>query len=193
MPPGPAYNFLCVLSSAADIIAHAARIRASQTANVTRFTGNSIASTKRKRRKTDLDAAADIEKPLGNGAGLSSTSIEPLKEKINQKNVELRSTEFTDFTPTAPAILSERFPVKETPGLPELQVHKYVPEAGTRLSEPGSLERSTKHVFSPSDPFPLESIELDTQEVSGHPMSLHESSSDKLYSIIHESGIPTKI
>ncbi|KAK0480292.1 ABC1-domain-containing protein [Armillaria novae-zelandiae] len=32
MPPGPAYNWLCVLASAADILGHAARIRASQVA-----------------------------------------------------------------------------------------------------------------------------------------------------------------
>ncbi|KAK0495330.1 ABC1-domain-containing protein [Armillaria luteobubalina] len=32
MPPGPAYNWLCVLSSAADILGHAARVRASQIA-----------------------------------------------------------------------------------------------------------------------------------------------------------------
>ena len=32
MPPGPAYNWLCVLSSAAGILGHAARIRASQIA-----------------------------------------------------------------------------------------------------------------------------------------------------------------
>ncbi|KAK0235722.1 ABC1-domain-containing protein [Armillaria nabsnona] len=32
MPPGPAYNWLCVFSSAADILGHAARIRASQIA-----------------------------------------------------------------------------------------------------------------------------------------------------------------
>ena len=30
MPPGPAYNWLCVLAGAADIVGNAARIRASQ-------------------------------------------------------------------------------------------------------------------------------------------------------------------
>lgn len=30
MPPGPAFNWLCVLSSAADILGHAARIRVAQ-------------------------------------------------------------------------------------------------------------------------------------------------------------------
>jgi hypothetical protein len=32
MPPGPVYNWLCVVCSAADILSHAARIRASQLA-----------------------------------------------------------------------------------------------------------------------------------------------------------------
>jgi aarF domain-containing kinase len=49
MPPGPAYNFLCVLSSFADILTHAARIRAAQTT----LSVPTIVSAKGKQRKID--------------------------------------------------------------------------------------------------------------------------------------------
>lgn len=49
MPPGPAYNWLCVLHSTAEIISHAARYKAAQVAP------NALASyaNPRKRRRTD--------------------------------------------------------------------------------------------------------------------------------------------
>jgi hypothetical protein len=49
MPPGPAYNWLCVLHSTVEIISHAARYKATQVAP------NALASyaNPRKRRRTD--------------------------------------------------------------------------------------------------------------------------------------------
>jgi aarF domain-containing kinase len=49
MPPGPAYNFLCVISSLANIFTHAARIRTAQTA----VSVPTIVFAKRKQRKID--------------------------------------------------------------------------------------------------------------------------------------------
>jgi len=48
MPPGPAYNWLCVLYSASEILGHAARYRASQVAPRATALADS-----RKRRRTE--------------------------------------------------------------------------------------------------------------------------------------------
>lgn len=56
MPPGPAFNFLCILSSVADILTHAARIRAAQAA--TRTPGSLITSTERKQPRA---ATVDVK------------------------------------------------------------------------------------------------------------------------------------
>lgn len=49
MPPGPLYNWLCVLHSASEILAHAAAIRASQLAEVNAAVSSQIRRTSRER------------------------------------------------------------------------------------------------------------------------------------------------
>ena len=57
MPPGPAYNWLCVLHSISEILSHAARYRATQIAP--RF--NSSPLNSRKRRRTEELETVDIQ------------------------------------------------------------------------------------------------------------------------------------
>ena len=75
MPPGPAYNWLCVLHSAAEILSHAARHRAAQI--VPRSTFTPINS--RKRRRTEetagVDHARGTEKSSENEPILYASSI----------------------------------------------------------------------------------------------------------------------
>ncbi|KAJ3494610.1 hypothetical protein NLJ89_g10775 [Agrocybe chaxingu] len=52
MPPGPAYNWFCVLNSAAEILSHAARHRAAQLTPAAALAANA-SPRKRKRRRTE--------------------------------------------------------------------------------------------------------------------------------------------
>jgi len=55
MPPGPAYNWLCVLYSTAEILSHAARHRAAQV--VPRSTSAPLTSRKRRRTGETAESA----------------------------------------------------------------------------------------------------------------------------------------
>lgn len=57
MPPGPAYNWFCVLYSAAEILSHAARYRAAQVSS-----RNAAAySNPRKRRRTEEPTEVPVD------------------------------------------------------------------------------------------------------------------------------------
>ena len=87
MPPGPAYNWLCVIHGAVDILSHAARHRANQ------VTPHAVASyaNPRKRRRTDTEldneAAEAIHRyhePLGvDGKSVQVVSEKPLIEMMD--------------------------------------------------------------------------------------------------------------
>lgn len=78
MPPGPAYNWLCVLSSAADILSHAARIRASQIAGQ-----RSVLAVRTKNRDAPAPAPEEnkikieenVLRPLQGGRLVSLTTL----------------------------------------------------------------------------------------------------------------------
>ena len=59
MPPGPAYNWLCVVHSVAEILAHAARYRAAQLSPSSLSTAH--ASVTRKKRPVDELKASERE------------------------------------------------------------------------------------------------------------------------------------
>ena len=64
MPPGPAYNWLCVLHSTAEILSHAARYRASQI--VPRSTTSSPLNSRKRRRTEDSETVDNIILPVVN-------------------------------------------------------------------------------------------------------------------------------
>ena len=78
MPPGPVYNWLCVLHSTAEILSHAARHRATQIVPRSTSPLNS-----RKRRRTEetvdilvrVDHARSAEKSSGHEPFVNSSSI----------------------------------------------------------------------------------------------------------------------
>jgi hypothetical protein len=73
MPPGPVYNWLCVLHSAASILSHVARIRAEQA--VARSASSTI-SRKRKRSEVELTPEGQNEdKPRVRTGMHSSDSV----------------------------------------------------------------------------------------------------------------------
>lgn len=118
-PPGPAYNLLCVLTSAADILSHAARIRAAQVTAASR--GTALNSSPRKRHRTDVNVLELVE----NERILPSASVDPgLKENIIRKDLELRNSYFN------PTSVSANTPPHAIPltlsQIPEeVQVHTY--------------------------------------------------------------------
>lgn len=59
MPPGPAYNWLCVLHSISEILSHAARYRATQIAP--RFTSSPLNSRKRRRTEETVDIQVGVD------------------------------------------------------------------------------------------------------------------------------------
>ncbi|KAJ6501813.1 ABC1-domain-containing protein [Mycena vulgaris] len=72
MPPGPAFNWLCVASSACDILVHVARIRASQIASEGAL-ANTARSVAKNRYKAAPDASSTRERrehyPVTSGKG----------------------------------------------------------------------------------------------------------------------------
>ena len=79
MPPGPAYNWLCVLHSTAEILSHAARHRAAQI--VPRSTSSPLNSRKRRRTEETVDVLVSIdharsaEKSSGHEPTVNASSI----------------------------------------------------------------------------------------------------------------------
>ena len=59
MPPGPAYNWLCVLHSTAEILSHVARYRATQIAP--RSTSSPLNSRKRRRTEETVDIQVSVD------------------------------------------------------------------------------------------------------------------------------------
>jgi hypothetical protein len=124
MPPGPAYNFLCVLSSAADILAHAARIRAAQAA----VSGATTTSAKQKRRKIDPE-----EIPNDEAAPPSSLMNLSTRETATWRDVGPPSMNFS-------GILSVDIHSDLRPRTPQL------PAASSRTYEPASLQSIPEYV-----------------------------------------------
>ena len=84
MPPGPAYNWLCVVHSVAEILAHAARYRAAQLSPSSLSTAH--ASVTRKKRPGDELKASEKEKIKPVDAflseGLGSTTSRELQGNV---------------------------------------------------------------------------------------------------------------
>ena len=100
MPPGPAYNWLCVLHSTAEILSHAARYRASQI--VPRSTSSSSPLNSRKRRRTeDSETVDNIILPVVNvdharSAEEKSSGREPVVNASSiTQNVDIQVCEIT--------------------------------------------------------------------------------------------------
>ncbi|KAG7450996.1 ABC1-domain-containing protein [Guyanagaster necrorhizus] len=114
MPPGPAYNWLCVLSSAADILGHAARIRASQIAGqrsvlVSRMNNRDAPALEENKIKTEENVRPVVTEPFV----LTRVSILPREFSAEVKSVEetqeIREDSVVDSIPyeTAPPTQAE--------------------------------------------------------------------------------------
>ena len=86
MPPGPAYNWLCVLNSTAEILSHAARHRATQI--VPRSTSSPLNSRKRRRTEETVDSdilvSQDHARSTEKGSGLEPTvNTSPVAQNVD--------------------------------------------------------------------------------------------------------------
>ena len=85
MPPGPAYNWLCVAHSLYDILGHAAHIRAAQLARAGRAVGAGADQLSRKRKRDEHSPASApnfserLEKPV-----TSTTPDEPRPKPVER-------------------------------------------------------------------------------------------------------------
>jgi aarF domain-containing kinase len=143
MSPGPAYNFLCVLSSVADILTHAARIRAAQAA----VSGTTIPSVTRKRRKLDPQVS------VGKLAGTETASVDPaVKEEAIQRDVDLRKSNFGSYTATSVRSLLQTSELPDERVLGYERSERLIPESQPRE---GSLETTNftcSKAFEPEVP-----------------------------------------
>ncbi|KAF8958587.1 ABC1 family-domain-containing protein [Flammula alnicola] len=83
MPPGPAYNWFCVLYSAAEILSHAARYRATQ------LTPKAVASyaSPRKRKRTDAPFGSSVEGVIED----ATTTRQTLQDAVEDKKSSVTS------------------------------------------------------------------------------------------------------
>ncbi|KAF9476631.1 ABC1-domain-containing protein [Pholiota conissans] len=82
MPPGPAYNWLCVLNSTAEILSHAARYKAAQVAP------SSLASyaNPRKRRRTDGPVDVQEHESASTASKGGRRVVKPAADFLDYKN-----------------------------------------------------------------------------------------------------------
>ncbi|KAH9476782.1 Protein ABC1-like protein, mitochondrial [Psilocybe cubensis] len=123
MPPGPAYNWLCVLASTAEILSNAARYRAAQVAP--NYLATSYANPRKRRRTEDTEWQQTVEH-VNDGPQSSSGSALASQYAAREALVE-------DIRPTvAAAPVVERIIVEEIQ-IPEADVRKL-----SEQSEPAS-------------------------------------------------------
>jgi len=102
MPPGPVYNWLCVLHSAAEILGHAARYRAAQFP--LQHTDSFVAP--RKRKKTEENATEEAPLQTSDIAGFAG-------EITGRRVVQKRETPSEPVRPVAqPVIQNDVRPVQ---------------------------------------------------------------------------------
>jgi len=83
MPPGPAYNWFCVLYSAGEILSHAARYRAAQV-----IPRNPVAYTNsRKRRRTEEPVEIPIDVVVKDVPTKSPNDNAPLQASESSSNI----------------------------------------------------------------------------------------------------------
>lgn len=157
MPPGPLYNWLCVLHSASEILAHAAAIRASQLAEVNAAVSSQIRRTSRER------------------IGKQSVTVE--QELTNRrKNAESAAEDQRLTTDVSRDVgVTKKVYAERNNGGPEVS---FMDEALIRGSPPSKLERRptlptsdtvpnlhTDTAIAPSASTPFNSVSLDAPTV----------------------------
>ncbi|KII90204.1 hypothetical protein PLICRDRAFT_583541 [Plicaturopsis crispa FD-325 SS-3] len=164
MPPGPTYNFLCALCSAADILSHAVQIRAAQATRTT--SAASALSRKRKQRDTGLNAgtraatseAARLEghgegSALSMRPGLESRPVAPPDDDVFARtppvanNASSSGLEKRGVSKETYATLPSQAPPRVEKNVSN-HPYPYYPasETGTKVQEPKSQEESPKPI-----------------------------------------------
>lgn len=162
--PGPAYNLLCVLTSAADILSHAARIRAAQ-ATATSY-GASITADPRKRRRTDVETQESLE----NGQTIYSTLVEAGPDReIPSRGIEPQPSKYTGFSSGVPVGAVPTPPFPKNLEAPEVKADISGPEKLPPIPEAGPVDASPSSDSSSSKP--VDQNVILPQEVSTHDAS----------------------
>ena len=149
MPPGPAYNWFCVVHSVAEILAHAARYRAAQISPSSLSTAH--ASVTRKKPPGDELKASEKEKikrvDAFLGEGLGSTTSRELQGNVVPDASLPASPKTQSFdTPPMPMKAPDVFPPAPLPevstitqsslSLPDFQTQKLPVQPGIALPTP---------------------------------------------------------
>ena len=100
MPPGPAYNWLCVASSVCDILSHSAQIRAAQLARTGRALGAESLSRKRKRDESYPNATRATPELEENAVKLARATISEVAANVPSRERESVAREDTLATTT---------------------------------------------------------------------------------------------
>lgn len=157
MPPGPLYNWLCVLHSASEILAHAAAIRASQLAEVNAAVSSQIRRTSRERIGKQ---SVTVEQELTNRRKNAESAVEDQR----------LTTDVSRGVDVTESVYAER-----NNGGPEVP---FMDEALIRGSPPSKLERRptlptsdtvpnlhADTAIAPSASTPFNSVSLDAPTV----------------------------
>ena len=156
MPPGPAYNWLCVVHSVAEILAHAARYRAAQLSPSSLSTAH--ASLTRKKRPVDELKASERERFeqikrvdtfLGEAPG-STTSRELQGNVVPDASLPASPKTQSFDTPAIPMKAPDVFPpapqpevstiTQSSPPLADFPPQKFAVRPGIALPKPLSSD-----------------------------------------------------
>lgn len=163
--PGPAYNLLCVLTSAADILSHAARIRAAQATAISY--GPSITANPRKHRRTEGEPFEGLGDERSSYSTLAETGSD---QAIPPRDLEPQQQRYSDLSSGA----SGRA-VPTPPFLKNLEAQeaKEYPRNSKKLNT--TPEYVVVDILPPSDPSVSKPVDQDIippKDVSAHYASL---------------------
>lgn len=184
MPPGPLYNWLCVLHSASEILAHAASIRASQLAEVNAAVSNQIRRTSRERigkqsvtveqewtnRRKNAEIAAEDQRlttDVSRGVGVT----ENVYAERNNGGPEVSFMDEALIRGSPPSELERRPTLPTSDTVPNLHADTSIAPSASTPFNSVSLDAPTVQLKLPSD-LPLPS-ELDKSDIIAKNVSLH--------------------
>ncbi|KAK7050998.1 hypothetical protein VNI00_005110 [Paramarasmius palmivorus] len=179
MPPGPAYNWFCVISSVAEIITHAARYRATQANSLGAHTG--LRGTRRIPtgiRPRQTVAREDTERDAKEtGHTTASTPVFNVNE----------GPSLSDVTPPAPFIETER-PVEHSKSAFEIQ---HITETGSTDSTPLPVQQVLESQGNDVVKLAVTETVLAPQEPIHHTRNLQSSKvpSSRIGRLFHYGGL----
>lgn len=156
MPPGPAYNWLCVLHSVGDVLYHAAQIRATQVAP------RAVTAVKRA-RQTTTDAAREFE-----AAELGQQRPQPISlEESAQESLKSSAAPFV-IPPGPKVVTSIHFRTEDKPSNVQAVPEPPLPDISA-LSEVRTAQADAQDLVREASP---SAVQVTTPPVEAGPSML---------------------